>query len=158
VSRGQVAQALRRQQTMELADLGEVTAMPGAHDLLVQLARNPQLQWALATSLNGRLLEVRIAAAGLPLPATVVTSDLVVHGKPDPESYRLAAAMLGVPPHECVVIEDSPAGLIAGRAAGATVIAVTHTFPADVLEPHADFVISSLNELRVTGRGLAIGR
>ena len=109
---------MRRQQDMEIADLGDVPAMPGAHELLAQIARNRQLPWALATSLHARLLEVRMAAAGLPLPSTVVTSDLVVHGKPDPESYRLAAAKLGVSPPECLVVEDSPAGLIAGRAAG----------------------------------------
>jgi mannitol-1-/sugar-/sorbitol-6-phosphatase len=151
-----VDRAVRRQQTLELEDLHDITAMPGAHELLAQLARHPGLRWALATSLNARLLSARMAAAGLPRPPSVVTSDLVVHGKPDPECYLLAARQLGVPAHECVVIEDAPAGVIAGKAAGATVIAVTHTFSADVLASHADLMINSLHQLRVTDHGLMI--
>lgn len=58
------------------------------------------------------------AAAGLPIPATVVTSDQVTHGKPDPECYRLAARKQGVPTRDCVVVEDAPAGLRAAKAAG----------------------------------------
>jgi sugar-phosphatase len=148
--------AVRRQQTLELEDLGDITAMPGAHDLLATLAGHSRLRWALATSLNARLLTARMAAAGLPLAPTVVTSDVVVHGKPDPECYVLAASRLRVPTHECVVIEDAPAGVIAGKAAGATVVAVTHTFPADILASQADFVIDSLRQLRVTDHGLII--
>ena len=152
----QVDRAVRRQQTLELEDLRDIAAMPGAHDLLAQLARHAGLPWAVATSLNARLLSARMAAAGLPLPESVVTSDVVVHGKPDPECYLLAARLLGVLAHECVVIEDAPAGVVAGKAAGAVVIAVTHTFPADTLAVHADFVINSLHQLRVTDHGLMI--
>jgi sugar-phosphatase len=97
-----------------------------------------------------------MTAAALPLPAAVVTSELVVHGKPDPECYLLAGRELGVPLPDCVVIEDSPSGVIAGKAAGATVIAVTHTFPSEVLAAHADFVSTSLRALRVTAHGLRI--
>jgi sugar-phosphatase len=113
----QVDRAVRRQQTLELEDLGDITAIPGAHELLAQLADHSGMRWALATSLDARLLSARMAAAGLPLPPSVVTSDLVTHGKPDPECYLLAARQLGVPAHECVVIEDAPAGVIAGKAA-----------------------------------------
>jgi sugar-phosphatase len=151
----QVEYAVRRQQTLELEDLADVAAMPGARDLLSRLARSGRLRWALATSLNRRLLAARMAAAGLPLPATVVTSELVVNGKPDPEGFLLAARQLGLPAHECVVVEDAPAGIIAAKAAGATVVAVTHTFPADILAA-ADFVISSLGQLQVSERGLTI--
>jgi sugar-phosphatase len=152
----EVDRAVLRQQTLELEDLGDITAMPGAHDLLAKLAGHSRLPWALATSLNARLLTARMAAAGLPLAPTVVTSDVVVHGKPDPECYVLAARRLRVPTHECVVIEDAPAGVIAGKAAGATVVAVTHTFPADILASQADLVIDSLRQLRVTDHGLIV--
>jgi mannitol-1-/sugar-/sorbitol-6-phosphatase len=151
-----VEYAVRRQQTLELEDLADIAAMPGARDLLSRLARSGQVRWALATSLNRRLLVARMAAAGLPVPATVVTGELVVNGKPDPEGYLLAARELGLPARECVVVEDAPAGVIAAKAAGATVVAVTHTFPADILAPAADFVISSLGQLQVTERGLTI--
>ena len=156
VGREQVESAVRRQQVLELEDLGDVRALPGARDLVLRLAAHPTLRWALATSLNRRLLTARMAAAALPLPATVVTSELVVHGKPDPACYLLAGSELGVPLPDCVVIEDSPAGVIAGKAAGATVIAVTHTFPAELLAGHADFVITSLRDLHVTAHGLRI--
>jgi sugar-phosphatase len=158
VDQERVESALRRQQVLELEALDDIKALPGARDLVLQLAARPTLQWALATSLNRRLLTARMAAAALPLPATVVTSELVVHGKPDPECYLLAGRELGVPLQNCVVIEDSPSGVIAARAAGATVIAVTHTFPAELLAAHADFVITSLHALQVTGHGLTIER
>lgn len=158
VHHDQLEGAVRRQQVLELEDLSDVRALPGALDLIVQLAAHPALRWALATSLNSRLLTARMAAAALPLPATVVTSELVVNGKPDPECYQLAGRQLGVPLQECVVVEDSPSGVIAAKAAGATVIAVTHTFPAERLAAHADFVIASLHALRVTPRGLCIER
>jgi mannitol-1-/sugar-/sorbitol-6-phosphatase len=154
----QVERALRRQQVLELEDLGDVRALPGALGLVTQLAAHPTLRWALATSLNSRLLSARMAAAALPMPATVVTSELVVNGKPDPECYLLAGRELGVPLQECVVVEDSPSGVIAAKAAGATVIAVTHTFPAERLAAPADFVITSLYALRVTEHGLSVDR
>jgi sugar-phosphatase len=156
LEQGQVDRAVRRQQVLELEDLGDVRALPGALELVSRLAGHPTLRWALATSLNRRLLSARMAAAGLPLPATVVTSELVVNGKPDPECYLLAGRELGVPLQECVVVEDSPSGVMAAKAAGATVIAVTHTFPVERLAAHADFVIASLHALRVTAHGLSI--
>jgi sugar-phosphatase len=148
--------AVQRQQTMELTDLGDVTAFPGALRLLSQLTGNLGLRCGLVTSMPTRLLAARMTAAGLPMPATVVTSDLVTHGKPDPECYLLAASELGVPTRECVVVEDAPAGLRAAKAAGATVIAVTHTFPPDILAPDADHIISSLDQLRVTDHEVEI--
>ncbi len=106
----QVEGAVRRQQVLELEDLSDVRALPGALDLVSRLAAHPTLQWALATSLNSRLLTARMAAAALPLPETVVTSELVVNGKPDPECYLLAGRELGVPLQECVVVETRPPG------------------------------------------------
>jgi len=157
VEPAQVEGAVRRQQVLELEDLSDVRALPGALDLVSRLAAHPTLRWALATSLNSRLVTARMAAAALPLPATVVTSELVVNGKPDPECYLLAGRELGVSLQECVVVEDSPSGVIAAKAAGGTVIAVTNTFPAERLAAHADVVITSLHALRVTAHGLSIG-
>ncbi|HZC71615.1 MAG TPA: HAD-IA family hydrolase [Jatrophihabitans sp.] len=152
-----VDRAVRRQHALEMEDLGDITALPGARKLLARLAERHGPRWALATSLIRPMLVARMAAAGLPLPATVVTADVVTHGKPDPECYLLAARKLDVAASECLVIEDAPAGVIAAKAAGATVVAVTHTFPAAALAPDADFVINSLNQLQVTDHGLRIG-
>ena len=62
-----------------------------------------------------------------------MAADDVRHGKPDPEPYLRAAALLGVPPRDCVGVEDSPAGVASLLAAGAIAIGVMTTFPAGSL-------------------------
>jgi sugar-phosphatase len=77
----------------------------------------------------------------------LVSADDVTRGKPDPEGYLTAAAALGAAPGSCVVVEDSPAGVAAGRAAGALVVAVTTTHEPAALTA-ADIVIPDLCALR----------
>jgi sugar-phosphatase len=91
-------------------------------------------------------MAARLRAAGLPVPPVLITADDVHFGKPHPEGFLLAAKALGVPPTSCVVVEDSPAGVAAGKAAGALVVALTTTHSADVLTA-ADIVVSDLSEL-----------
>jgi sugar-phosphatase len=80
------------------------------------------------------------------VPAVLVSSDDVQAGKPHPEGFLLAAEALGLSPSSCVVVEDSPAGVAAGKAAGATVVAITTTHAAaDLAE--ADIVVTALSEL-----------
>ena len=105
----------------ETADTDGVIAYPGAADVLAL----PVV--AIATSCAMPLARARLAAAGLPVPGVLVTSDQVARGKPAPDPYLLAAERLGVDPSACLVIEDAPAGIAAGRAAGMTVWAVTTT-------------------------------
>jgi mannitol-1-/sugar-/sorbitol-6-phosphatase len=102
------------------------TALPGAHELLARVA-------AVVTSCTRPLADARLAAAGLPHPAVLITSDDVERGKPHPDPYLAAANALGVDPADCVVIEDAPAGIAAARAAGMTVWAVTTTHSRDEL-------------------------
>jgi sugar-phosphatase len=116
---------------------------PGAGQLLATLASG---EWAAVTSGPRPLMAARLRAAGLPVPKVLVTADDVRFGKPHPEGFLLAATALGVPPASCVVVEDSPAGVAAGRAAGALVVAVTTTHPADLLS-EADMVLNDLSEL-----------
>ena len=111
----------------ETTDTDGVVAMPGAGDVLAL----PVV--AIATSCTAPLARARLAAAGLPVPAVLVTADQVEHGKPAPDPYLLAAERLGVDPATCVVLEDAPAGIAAGRAAGMTVWAVTTTHEAPAL-------------------------
>ena len=73
------------------------------------------------------------ARAGLPVPAVLVTAEEVDDGKPDPAGYLRAAELLGVDPAHSIVLEDAPAGVEAGRAAGMTVIAVLTTNDASAL-------------------------
>jgi beta-phosphoglucomutase-like phosphatase (HAD superfamily)/predicted MFS family arabinose efflux permease len=111
----------------ETTDTDGVVAYPGACDVLAL----PRV--AIATSCAAPLARARLAAAGLPVPDVLVTADQVEHGKPAPDPYLLAAERLGVDPAACVVLEDAPAGIAAGRAAGMTVWAVTTTHGIDAL-------------------------
>jgi sugar-phosphatase len=114
----------------EIADTSDVTVFPGAAAALATL---PPEAWAVVTSGTRGLATARLAAAGLPLPAVLVTADDVAAGKPDPEGYLEAARRLGVPPADCLVIEDAPAGVQAALAAGMRVVALQTTHAADEL-------------------------
>ena len=118
-------------------------AIDGAADLL---AAWPRERVAIVTSGGRELARARLAGAGLPAPAVLVSADDVRAGKPDPEGYRRAAALLGVPPERCLAVEDAPAGIAAARAAGARTVAVATTHdPAELAA--ADRVVASLAEL-----------
>jgi mannitol-1-/sugar-/sorbitol-6-phosphatase len=136
------AEALRlEQQEIELAR--ELGACPGAAALFSQI---PRERLAIVTSASRPLALARLNGARFPVPAVVVTSELVSAGKPDPEGYLNAAAQLGVDPREALVIEDAPAGVAAARAAGMRVLAVTTTHGADELA-EADLVAPSLERV-----------
>jgi sugar-phosphatase len=112
----------RELERREIADLDGVRALPGAAELLRDAAAAPPV--ALVTSCTGPLALARLRAAGLPAPPVLVTSERTVRVKPDPDPYLLGAQELGVAPADCVVLEDAPAGIAAGRAAGMRVVAV----------------------------------
>ncbi|MFF8543379.1 HAD family hydrolase [Streptomyces werraensis] len=150
-----VPQAVARIEDLEVEDVAEggVGLLPGTKEFLAGL---PAERWAVVTSATRRLAEARLGAAGI-LPKTLVAADDITHGKPDPEPYLLAARMLGVDPAECVVFEDAPAGLQAGRAAGMTTVALATTHRAEELT--ADLVVRDLSALSalVTDAGIDIG-
>ncbi|HWF75164.1 MAG TPA: HAD-IA family hydrolase [Solirubrobacteraceae bacterium] len=117
----------------EVGDTDGVFALPGAAELL-----GSGLPLAIVTSCSTALARARLGAAGLPIPPVLVTSDGLERGKPDPACYLIGARLLGVDPARCVVLEDAPAGILAGRAAGATVIALRTTHPdAELGDAHA---------------------
>ncbi len=123
----------------EIADVKGVVPLPGAMELLKAL---PLERWAIVTSCTRALASVRIAAAGLPRPQHLVTSTDVKHGKPDPEPYLKGARMLGVAANECIVIEDAPAGIRAGKAAGARVLALRTTASnAELQQADANWIV-----------------
>jgi sugar-phosphatase len=142
---GEHASAVAELERLELADLDDVVALPGTRELLLRL---PSERWAAVTSGSGRLMRARLRAAGLPVPDVLIAAEDVQEGKPDPQGYLLAAARLGVDASRCLVIEDAPAGLAAGRAAGARTLAVTTSHPADELAD-ADAVIADLRSLEL---------
>jgi len=140
----------------ELDDMEGMAALPGAAELLRAL---PQARWGVVTSCTRRLADRRLQAAGLPVPKHFVTASDITHGKPDPEPYRVGALSLGLPAQECVVIEDAPAGIRSGRAAGARVIAVLTTEKAKALrEAGASWIVDDLASLVgvVTSDGLEL--
>jgi sugar-phosphatase len=101
---------------LERADAHACTAIPGARDLLATFADRP---WAVVTSGESVLARARLGAAGISVPAVIVTADDVQRGKPDPQPYLLAASRLGFDIALCLVVEDSAAGVAAARSAGA---------------------------------------
>ena len=135
----------REVERREIADVEGVVPLPGAMELLQAL---PLERWAIVTSCTRPLAGVRIGAAGLPMPRYLVTSTDVKHGKPDPEPYLKGAQLLGVPAGECIVIEDAPAGIRAGKAAGARVLALrTTASDAELRQAGADWIIDDCAEL-----------
>ncbi|HLI58913.1 MAG TPA: HAD-IA family hydrolase [Solirubrobacteraceae bacterium] len=134
-----------RLERAETSDTEGVTAIAGAPELLAA-----PLTLAIVTSCSRALAAARLAAAGLPLPRTLVCTDEIARGKPDPEPYLLGAERLGVAPADCVVLEDAPAGIASGKAAGMTVIALRTTH-ADADLAAADAVIDDLTALALPG-------
>jgi sugar-phosphatase len=108
---------------LQASDSDDVVALPGAAELLA----DPPAPVAVVTSGTRRLVRSRLAPAGLAEPDVLVTVERVTNGKPDPEGYLLAASELGVDPADCVVLEDAPAGIEAGLAAGARVVGIATT-------------------------------
>ena len=132
-----------------------VYEVPGARELLERL---PADTWAVVTSGVRSVATLRIRHAHLPMPRVLVCADEITRGKPDPEGYLTAAERLGKPAAECVVVEDTPAGLEAARAARMPSIAIAGTYPAPALTM-ADLIVPSLAALptelidRVISRG-----
>jgi sugar-phosphatase len=95
---------------MEIEDLAGVVPLPGSRELLQSL---PSQRWTIVTSSTRSLAEVRLRAAGLSIPKSLVTSSDVTNGKPHPEPYLKAASVLGYSAADCVVVEDVPASAFA---------------------------------------------
>jgi mannitol-1-/sugar-/sorbitol-6-phosphatase len=131
-----------------------IAAIDGASRLLAAL---PPGTWAVATSGPRAMATERLREAGLPIPGVLVCAEDVAHGKPSPDVYLMAAAGLGVSPSDCVVIEDAPAGIAAGRAAGMPVVALTTTHPArDLIADASAASLAGIHLGRIEGgpRGL----
>ena len=135
-------------------DTEGIVALPGVREALAAATKG---LWAIVTSADRSLAEVRLKATGIPIPNVFVTADAIRCGKPDPECYLLAAAELGVGAEECLVFEDARAGVAAARAARMRVVGVTTSLPAKELQ--ADWHVRDFREIRVqrSGKGFSIG-
>lgn len=118
----------------EIEDTDGVETIAGAADFLAHI---PQGRWAIVTSASRALAEARLARAGIRVPPVMITSDDVERGKPDPTCFLLGAERLGVRTADCLVFEDTVAGLTAADAAGAAglAITVTHDHPIETGHP-----------------------
>jgi len=138
-------EATRVIEDIEVEDVADLRVLSGVKTLLAGL---PLERWAIVTSSTQRLLLARLGAARLPVPERLISGDMVERGKPDPEPYRRGAELLGFRPKECVVVEDAPSGVAAGKAAGCRVLGVLGTHSAEELV-EADWVVDSLEGLAV---------
>jgi len=138
-------EGLRVVEDIEVDDTEDMKVLPGVKALLEGL---PADRWAIVTSATKRLTVERLKVAGLPLPERLITADMVERGKPDPEPYMRGAALLGFASDECVVVEDAPSGVGAGKAAGSRVLGVIGTHMLEELH-QADWVVGSLEGLKV---------
>ena len=146
----------REVERREIEDLAGVVPLPGALQLLASL---PENRWTIVTSCTRRLAEVRLRAAGLLVPKKMITSNDITHGKPHPEPYLKGASVLGFPASECVVVEDAPAGVRAGKAAGSKILAVRTTAGDSILQDAgADWIVNNCADIRLLDHvnGLAL--
>lgn len=129
----------------EVEDTDDIEVLPGVRELLAAL---PKHRWTVVTSATDRLARVRLAAAGLPVPERFINGDSVTEGKPNPAPFLAGAALLGLNPEDCVVFEDSAAGVAAGKAAGCRVIATLFSHECEHLEA-ADYLVNDVTGVKV---------
>jgi sugar-phosphatase len=140
----------REVERRELADLDGVVPCPGAIPLLESL---PADRWAIVTSCTRPLAEVRLRTGGLPRPKHFITSEDIVNGKPAPDPYLKGARMLGLKPADCIVVEDVPAGVLSGKAAGCRVIAVLNTIlDAELRDAGADWIVKDCRAISLASQ------
>lgn len=132
---------------LEIEDVDGVVPLPGAVAFLSSL---PADRWAIVTSSPIALARARLTAAGMPVPDVLITAEDVTIGKPAPDGYLLGAKRLGADPSKCLVFEDVPAGILAGEAAGASVMVITTTHTHPVETAHTKIVDYS-NVRAITG-------
>ena len=129
----------------EIDDVEGIVEIPGAAAFLKSL---PADRWAMVTSAPRDLALRRMAAAGIPEPAVMITAEDVTAGKPDPAGYRLAAKRLGLEPADCLIFEDATVGIQAAEAAGAPLMIITATHQHPIETPHA--TIASYREVALS--------
>ncbi len=150
------AEGLRRIEEMEIEDVADIAALPGARALLQHL---PARRWTIVTSATFRLMLTRLKAADIPIPERIISAESVERGKPDPEPYRRGAELIQASPGDCIVVEDAPSGVAAGVAAGCRVLGVLGTHDeAELRAMGASWVVRSLEDVRsvASAKGVAL--
>lgn len=145
VPKERMAAALLRLSEIEQHPSAPVTPLPGALELLAAV---PGDRCAVVTSAARLVAQARLVAGGITPPALLISGDDVIHGKPDPEPYRAGTrwARDGVPP---VAFEDTVAGLQSARRAGCLTVGLPGTVTTEELQPHADAIVTTLEDVAV---------
>ncbi len=130
---------------IEIADKEDIQILPGVKRILAGL---PQKYWTIVTSATEKLARVRLEYAGFTVPERFISADMVELGKPNPEPYLKGAALLGLKAEDCLVIEDSSSGAIAGHTAGCKVLATLFSHTVESLTA-ADWIVQSLENVSV---------
>ena len=147
------AAAFARIRELEVADVDDLEVLPGAAELLGSLSAGG-VPTAIVTSSTDDLAEARLTATRLPHPPVVVTASDVTGGMPFPDPWLLGAERLGVDPADCLVVEDSVAGLRAAREAGCRgLVGMLGTTPREELEAVADVVVRDVSHLSTVVEG-----
>jgi sugar-phosphatase len=145
-----IEEEARKLEEAERQDMDGLSEIAGARALIASL---PPDVWAVVTSADEALARSRLGACGFPIPRVFITSESVERGKPDPRCYQLGAAGLGLDPKDCVVFEDADAGLAAGRAAGAQLVAIASTQSGENLDRKGELWVPDMSGLRATMEG-----
>ena len=128
---------------------------PGALDFVRQL-HDAGLPMAIVTS-SDRKKMMSLYRQHPDFPALfdhIITGDMVVKAKPDPYCYQLGAQMIGVDIKDCIVVEDSRNGLLAGRASGARVVGIATTLDTAAVSELSDLTVATIADLTV---GMLLG-
>ena len=133
-----------------LENLMHYEYLPGAKEFIDELS-SKNLKKALVTSSdNEKMNHLREEIPELMNSFDfIVTANLVTESKPSPQGYLLGAKKIGREIQKCVVFEDSLQGVMAGKNAGAYVVGIYGTLPAETLAPFSDMIIGSLSEINL---------
>ena len=145
----QLAQAenIREENFIRLLEQSPLPAFPGVLELIDAALTRPDFRLAIATSSSREMSEVAVRGAKVPCDRMAyISGNDVKNKKPHPEIFLLAAERIGIPPASCVVIEDSPGGVEAAKAAGAKCVAVTNTTTPENIR-QADLICDSLEQI-----------
>ena len=140
--------AERKEEKFRRIAKGKIEALPGAKTT-IDRARAAGLKQAIVSSTPGANIEMILGELDLTEAFdAIVGEEDAEKGKPDPEGFLVAAKRVGIEPEQCVVIEDAPAGIEGGKAAGMRCIGVSTTRKPERLT-QGDLVVASLGDERV---------
>ncbi len=123
---------------------------PGAIELVKQL-RAAGIPMAIVTSSDRKKMQ-SLYSQHPEFPTLfdhIITGDMVTKAKPDPDCYLMGAKLLGIDIKDCIVVEDSRNGLIAGRESGARVIGIATTLSREAVNELSDMTLDSIGQLSV---------